>query len=494
MNTAYLIFPHQLFRHIPVIKEDVSVYLIEEFLFFKQFLFHKQKIAFHRATMKYYESYLRSQGYAVSYIEALEDRCDVRVLIADMGKEGVQKIKYTDPTDCWLEERLEKSCARYKIATQKLNSPIFINSIDDLSSFFRQDKKKYHQSTFYKAERQKRNILITDKGEPVGGKWTYDLENRKKYPKNKYPPTLMFPDADPYYREAVTYVQQHFSNHSGRLGEHPLYPLNHEATDAWLDQFLAHRFMEFGPYEDAIVQENSWLHHSVLTPMLNVGLITPHKIIDRCLVYAEKHDIPINSTEGFLRQIIGWREFIRGIYLSRGSEQRTLNFWAFKRKIPPSFYTGDTGIAPLDTTIKKVLQTGYCHHIERLMVIGNFMLLCEFDPDEVYRWFMELFVDAYDWVMVPNVYGMSQFADGGLMASKPYISSSNYLMKMSNFKRGEWQAIWDGLFWRFMDVQRDFFKQNPRLGMLVNTFDKMPDEKKEFHLNKATAYLKQLDS
>lgn len=140
------------------------------------------------------------------------------------------------------------------------------------------------------------------------------------------------------------------------------------------------------------------------------------------------------------------------------------------------------------------METGYCHHIERLMVIGNFMLLCEFDPDEVYRWFMELFVDAYDWVMVPNVYGMSQYADGGFMASKPYISGSNYLMKMGNFKKGDWQAIWDGLFWRFMDVHREFFKQNPRLGMLVNTFDKMPDQKKEFHLNKAEDYLKQLDS
>ncbi len=176
----------------------------------------------------------------------------------------------------------------------------------------------------------------------------------------------------------------------------------------------------------------------------------------------------------------------------KGTQERTKNYWGFTRKIPPSFWNGTTGIEPIDITIKKVLETGYCHHIERLMVLGNFMLLCEFDPDEVYRWFMELFIDSYDWVMVPNVYGMSQFADGGLMATKPYISGSNYLMKMSDYKKGEWQPIWDGLFWRFMHTHRDFFLQNPRLGMLVNSFDKMTEEKQKAHLNNAETYLQSL--
>ncbi|MGY8953273.1 MAG: FAD-binding domain-containing protein, partial [Flavobacteriales bacterium] len=176
-------------------------------------------------------------------------------------------------------------------------------------------------------------------------------------------------------------------------------------------------------------------------------------------------------------------------YESRGSEERTLNFWKFKKKIPASFYDGTTGIPPIDQTIKKVLRTGYCHHIERLMVLGNFMMLCEFDPDEVYRWFMELFIDAYDWVMVTNIYGMSQFADGGLMATKPYISGSNYLMKMSNYKKGEWQDVWDGLFWRFMHTHRDFFLSNPRLRMLIRMFDKMSIEKREKHIINAEAYL-----
>ena len=492
MKTVHFIFPHQLFKHPSWIDQTSTIYLIEEYLFFKQYPFHKQKLVFHRASMKSYEHCLQSLGFEVCYVEAIEDRSDIRMLIAEIKKEGINEISYIDPTDCWLENRIEASCFQHQIATRKGDSPMFLNSKDDLLPFFRSDKKKYHHTNFYKDERKKRGILITPEGNPEGGKWTYDTDNRKKYPAKKHPPHLQFPDIDAYYEEAIAYVQAHFSHHLGKLTNNPLYPIDHRTTEQWLDQFFEIRFMEFGPYEDAILVENSWLHHSVLTPMLNTGLIRPQEIIDRSLVYAEKHQIPINSTEGFVRQIIGWREFIRGMYIARGTDQRNSNFWGFKRKIPASFYTGTTGIAPIDITIRKVLQTGYCHHIERLMVLGNFMVLCEFDPDEVYRWFMEMFIDAYDWVMVPNVYGMSQYADGGLMASKPYISGSNYLMKMSNFKKGEWQVVWDGLFWRFMDIHREFFKQNPRLGMLVNTFDKMSEEKRQGHIENGELFLSTL--
>lgn len=191
---------------------------------------------------------------------------------------------------------------------------------------------------------------------------------------------------------------------------------------------------------------------------------------------------------------MGWREFIRGIYFAKGNQERTTNFWNFKRKMPEGFYHGTTGIDPVDATIEKVLRTGYCHHIERLMILGNFMLLCEIDPDEVYQWFMELFVDAYDWVMVPNVYGMSQFADGGLMATKPYISSSNYIKKMSNYSSGDWQSIWDALFWRFMHVHRDFFESNPRISILLRTWDKKSSKEQDGLINRAEDWLQSLDS
>ncbi|MBT8297586.1 MAG: cryptochrome/photolyase family protein, partial [Maribacter sp.] len=471
---------------------DSTVYLIEEYLFFRQYPFHKQKIAFHRATMKQYETFLKSLDFEVVYVESKEPISDIRMLIPHLKDLKVAKIQYIDPTDNWLGKRIEKACLECTIETSVLDSPLFLNTKEELTEFFKTDKKKYHQTSFYTKERKKRNILIDPDEKPVGGKWTFDKENRKKYPAKKVPPPIQYPDLDDYYLEAKSYVEKHFSDHLGSLTPHPLYPTNHKTTESWLKQFFELRFAEFGDYEDAIVAENSILNHSVLTPMLNVGLITPQEIIDTCLDYVKANDIPINSTEGFVRQIIGWREFMRGIYESRGSEERTRNFWGFTKEIPASFYNGTTGIPPVDETIKKVMQTGYCHHIERLMVLGNFMLLCEFDPDEVYRWFMELFIDAYDWVMVPNVYGMSQFADGGLMSTKPYISGSNYLMKMSNYKKGAWQEIWDGLFWRFMDKHRNFFQQNPRLGMLVTMFDKMPEEKRENHLKNADVFLSKL--
>lgn len=495
MKAINLVFPHQLFRESPIFEVDAPVYIIEEFLFFKQYPFHKQKIAFHRATMKRYAHFLmEDKSLKVHYIEAVEDISDIRQLIPELKRQGIAHINYIDPTDNWLQKRLDKGCLNNNISTTVYNSPLFLNSKEELSTFFRSDKKKYHQTTFYTEQRKKRNILIETDGKPVGGKWTFDTENRKKYPVKKTPPSIQFPDVDRYYTEAKVYVEIHFSNHLGSITSHSLYPTSFETAKDWLNQFFEQRFMEFGAYEDAIVAENSILNHSVLTPMLNVGLITPKEIIDTCLVYAKENNVPINSTEGFVRQIIGWREFIRGIYESRGSEERTTNFWNFKKKIPASFYDGTTGIPPIDQTIKKVLQTGYCHHIERLMVLGNFMMLCEFDPDEVYRWFMELFIDAYDWVMVTNIYGMSQFADGGLMATKPYISGSNYLMKMSNYKKGDWQATWDGLFWRFMHTHRDFFLSNPRLGMLVRMFDKMPIEKQQMHLKNGELYLTTLNS
>ena len=227
--------------------------------------------------------------------------------------------------------------------------------------------------------------------------------------------------------------------------------------------------------------------------MLNSGLLDINFVLDKTIVFYNKNDIPLNSCEGFIRQIIGWREFIRGIYTVKGSEERTKNFWGFKRKIPKSFYDASTGILPVDDSIRKILKTGYAHHIERLMILGNFMLLCEFDPDEVYRWFMEMFIDSYDWVMVPNVYGMSQFADGGLMSTKPYISGSSYILKMSNYKKGEWSGIWDSLFWNFIDNHRDFFDKNPRMRMLVRNFDKMDIDKRTNLLKSAHSFLENLN-
>lgn len=429
----------------------------------------------------------------VEYIEAQEVHSDIRKLIPILKKQGIEILHYADVTDDWLQKRLVKTSKQTGIVMIQYDTPMFLNTAEDLDKYF-MNKKRYFQADFYAMQRKKLNILVDEKGQPEGGKWSFDTENRLKFPKNGTAPVIKFPIENDIHQEAREYVEQHYPDNYGEIPREIRFPINFKESQSWLNQFLKKRFEEFGKYEDAMVSDQHFLHHSVITPMLNIGLLTPKQVADQVLHMAKSENIPMNSLEGYIRQVIGWREYMHGVYKFKGSRERTRNYWGFERKIPESFWKGETGIDPIDIVIKKILSTSYCHHIERLMVLGNFMLLCEFDPDDVYLWFMEMFIDAYDWVMVPNVYGMSQFADGGLMSTKPYISSSNYLLKMSDFKKGDWQPIWDGLFWRFMDQHRKFFTKNPRLGMLIRTFDNLPEEKQKAHLQNANSYLQKLDN
>ena len=442
--------------------------------------------------MKFYEAFLKEQGIVIHYIESIETQSRIEILIEKLYSKNVQQIHIVDPVDSWLLAKIKSSCKKNGIELIIYNGPNFLNSLNDVDAYFSK-KKTYFQTDFYTSQRKSRNILIEKDGKPLGGKWTYDADNRSKFPKKEVVPKIPSAAVNQFVKEAEKYVQKNYLKNYGSINKDHLFSINFIDTEKWLEEFLQDRFEKFGIYEDAIVAKQTVLHHSVLSPMLNIGLIAPQQIIDRAIAFSNKNKIPLNSLEGFIRQIMGWREFIRIVYEREGSKQRTTNYWKFTRKIPASFWNGTTGIAPIDITIKKILETGYCHHIERLMVLGNFMLLCEFDPEDVHKWFMEMFIDAYDWVMVPNVYGMTQFADGGLMTTKPYISGSNYLMKMSDYEKGEWQPIWDGLFWRFMHEHRTFFLSNPRIGMLVHTFDKMSTDKQNAHLANANHFLKDLD-
>lgn len=446
----------------------------------------------HRASMKNYENYLLQNGYQVTYIDSPDERSDVRKLIGWLAAEGCEAISFVETTDDWLQKRIVKKCVHHQIKMKEYPTEYFLNDMRSANDYF--DKKRsYFQTAFYIDQRKNRKILVDDKLQPAGGEWSYDHYNREKMPKGEILPQLFSPPENEFIAEAKQYVEKYFSKNYGETNQF-FYPVNPEQAELWLEDFFEKRFDKFGVYEDAIVSRENFLYHSGLSPILNIGLLTPQHVIDRAIDFAEKNPVPLNSVEGFVRQIIGWREYIRIVYERESVKQRTRNFWGFERKIPQGFWKADTGIAPLDDVIRKVLKTGYCHHIERLMLLGNFMLLCEFDPDDVYRWFMELFIDSYDWVMVPNTYGMTQFADGGLMTTKPYISGSNYILKMSDYKKGEWSVIWDGLFWRFMHVHRDLLAKNQRLGMLIKTFDKMPEAKRAAHLEVAERFLGKLDN
>ena len=489
-KSAAIVFPHQLFLPNPAVAAADVVYLVEEPLFFREVCFHKQKLAFHRATMEAYRGELVTSGQSVSYVRSDDPLSDIRELLPVLAKAGIQAVHICDVADDWLSRRISRTAESLRISVGVHESPGFLNASDEMIRKL-SSRKRYFQTDFYISERKSRGILLAPDGGPKDGKWSFDAENRKRVPKELHIPPIDTPPSNRHTEEAIDSISAEFPENPGSLDRFHWAVTRNEAKKL-LKSFLNDRFEHFGDYEDAIVCDQHYLFHSVLSPYINAGLLTPAEVIEAALDHAEKHGTPMNSLEGFIRQIVGWREFIRGVYLIEGKRQRTANFWNFNRKMPRSFYDGTTGIEPFDVTVRKVLETGYCHHIERLMILGNFMMLCEIDPNEVYRWFMELFIDAYDWVMVPNIYGMSQFADGGLMTTKPYFSGSNYILKMSDYRKGDWCETWDALFWRFMDVHRDALARNPRLGMLVRSFDKMPPEKRAGYHERAERFLASL--
>ncbi len=490
MSTAKIILPNQLFYNHDFFDRDSEFFLVEEHLFFNQYPFHKMKIALHRATMKRFEKHLIELGLKVNYIEAADVLSDIENLVTKLSDQ-FEHIEYFKPVDEWIYKRINNAI---KVNSKSWENPLFLNSEEDNLHFFKPDKHKFLHGNFYKQQRKRHQILIDKQENPIGGKWSFDEDNRKKIPKGLEIPRTKFSEKDKFWEEAFDYTSQNFSSNLGELNANYLIPNSPLKSEEWLEEFLKTKFELFGPYEDAVLKSDSFLFHSVLSPLINIGLISPKTIIDKTLGFHEKNNIPLNSTEGFIRQIIGWREFVRGIYELKGNKERTLNYWQFNREIPKSFYEGTTGIEPIDDTIKKVLKTGFNHHIERLMILGNFMLLCEFSPNAVYKWFMEMYIDAYDWVMVPNVYGMSQFADGGIFATKPYISGSNYVLKMSDYKKGDWCKTWDALYWRFISNQEWFFSKNPRLKLMVNAWHKKDPQVQKNLLNKANEFLVKLDN
>ena len=463
-----LVFPHQLFEHHPGIQANRSIALMADGLILGgdpqwPLTIHPRKFELHQQSMLAYKKRLESKGHSVLTLtpNAQQQTSD---LLNQLIDSGYQTFYLADPVDDLLTKRVRKTLQQRSCVLEILPTPMLLTPTEVMDDYFN-GRRKPMMVHFYQMQRKRLGVLIDDQGAPIGGRWSFDADNRKKLPKGITVPEE--PSID--------------------------FPVDHLSAQQWLDTFLEHRLAGFGTYEDAISSQHRVMWHSVLTPMLNLGLLTPQQVLNRTLAAADASEIPLNSLEGFLRQIIGWREFMAAMYLRHGVTMRNSNFWNFEdRPIPDAFYQGTTGIPPIDDAIKRALNTGYCHHIERLMLLGNMMLLCGFHPTRIYTWFMELFVDAYDWVMVPNVYGMSQFADGGIFTSKPYLSGSNYVRKMSDYKQGDWCGIWDGLFWSFIHRHGDFFRSQPRLAMMTRNLDRMAPEVMETHYSKAQQFLDSL--
>ncbi|GAB4318240.1 MAG: cryptochrome/photolyase family protein [Methanobacteriaceae archaeon] len=484
-NAITIIFPHQLFFNHPGFFKTKNVLIVEEQLFFGDYKyninFHKKKLVLHRASMKAYHDYLQQRNLNVKYLDYKKDP-KMSHIFDQIKDDDLKKIYYAEIVDFELEKRIKHFSKTHEIEVQELESPGFLNSREWIENYFR-DKKSYFMTSFYIKQRKMRKILLKE-NKPLGGKWSFDKENRRKIPKGMEIPPIPIITRDNYIKKAQNYVEENFPSNPGEVYDFN-YPTTHKQAQSWFEDFIVNRFKYFGDFEDSIHDQETFLFHSVISSSLNIGLITPGEILDRIL---KTTHINLNSKEGYIRQIIGWREFMRAIYLLEGKKQRTKNFLKNHRTMNRRLYYGRTGLLPYDKVVKRVNKHAYAHHIERLMILGNLMLLMDIHPDEVYKWFMEMFIDSYDWVMVPNVYGMSQYADGGLITTKPYFSSSNYLRKMSNFYRGNWEEIWDALFWRFVKKHRKILEKNPRLRVITKGLEKK--EKMEHHLDVAAKFLK----
>lgn len=466
-----LILPNQLFQGI---EDDREKILWEHPEFFNSKNYHKQKLVLHRASMKKFQD---EKGG--DYVE-----CDEEI---SKKLENVEELEVYEPCDHEIRMELEKLSERFSLRLKFLETPMFLNSREYNRKYF--SENDYYHRPFYQEQRKRLEILV-ENNKPVGGKWSFDPENRKPLPEDVETPGIPRFEND-YVEEAKNYVEENFPENPGSL-ENFFWPTTHGEAEKMLEDFLKNRLEKFGDYQDALSQEEPFAFHSLLSSSLNTGLLTPEQVVEKTLEAHEENDYPMNSLEGFLRQIIGWREYIRAIYQLEGEEMKERNYWNNDREVPEKFYEGETGVEPLDLTLNRVEENAYAHHIERLMVLGNFMLLCEFDPGEVLEWFSERFIDAYEWVMVPNVLGMSQYADPRIM-TKPYISSSNYIDKMSDFDSGEWEETWDGLYWSFMEKHREKIEEISRMSVMTSHLDRMEEETLKEHRERKEEFLESFE-
>jgi deoxyribodipyrimidine photolyase-related protein len=462
---VFLTFGNQLFHpdHLSG-HRSAAIVLVEDPDICQRYRFHKQKLVFVLASMRNYAARLRELGYSVRY-QPLQADCSwhdsVRVAVAETGADTLCHFELESPG---LTRAISGFAAREGLRLEVVRSPMFLNSVEDFAQFL--EEQGPGMQAYYRQQRRKHQVLITADGEPVGGRWSFDQDNRLKLPA-----TLQPPDPGPVAQtrcvaEVMELVNRRFADHPGELEAFWL-PTTHSQAADWLEEFLQHRFENFGAYEDALSERSVFIYHSGLAPLLNIGLLTPRQVLERVLEYAAMNNVPVNSIEGFVRQLIGWREFVRGIFHHYHEAMQSRNLWHADRALTPAWYQGTTGVVPLDQVIRKTVKYGWAHHIERLMVAANLMNLSGIAPSEVYRWFMEMFVDAYDWVMVPNVFGMGLTSDGGIFTSKPYICGSNYVLKMGDYQRGGWCDVMDGLLWRFVAAHETTLRANQRLAPMV---------------------------
>ncbi len=466
---------------------------------------HIQKVVGFFTAMRRFAEELREQGHRIEYF-TLDHPDNTQSLTDNLNflikKLDAQRFEYQLPDEWRLDVQLKDFCEKTPIETQACDSEHFMTERHGLRDFF--GKKNYLMESFYRNIRREFDIMM-DGDQPVTGQWNYDAENRKKMPKDHVPPEPLVFKKD--VSELVEMIEKQDVKTIGRVDpKNFIWPVSREESLELLAFFVKNCLPHFGDFQDAMTPEFWSLYHARLSFSLNTKMISPLEVVQRAVQEWERRpdEISIAQTEGFVRQIIGWREYMRGIYWAKMPEFAELNFFENDRKLPGWFWTGQTKMACLSHAIGQSLDYAYAHHIQRLMVTGNFALLAGIDPDEVDAWYLGIYIDAIEWVEITNTRGMSQFADGGIVGTKPYCSSANYIDKMSHYcngcfydkklRTGERACPFNSLYWHFYDRHRDKLERNPRIGMMYRTWDRMDGEAKAETLKQAERYLRDIEN
>jgi len=461
---------------------------------------HPKKIAFLFAAMRNFATELQSAGWRVLYtrLDDPENAGSIPGEILRRAEEtGAQEVLATEPGEWRLISALE-DCP---IPVHQFPDDRFLCSHAEFEAWA-EGRKELRMEWFYREMRRKTGLMM-EGDKPAGGKWNFDHDNRKPA-KNAltFAGPLQF-DPDPETEAVLTLVEERFGENFGTLRPFWFATSRDQALCA-LDHFVRHDLPDFGDYQDAMLLRERFLAHSVLSMYLNAGLLSWAEICAAVVDAWEAGDVPINAAEGYIRQVIGWREYMRGIYFREGPDYTQRNALDLRRRLPEFYWTGETRMACLKAVITQTRDEAYAHHIQRLMVTGNFALLAGINPFEVHEWYLAVYADAYEWVEAPNVIGMSQFADGGIVGSKPYVSGGGYIKRMSDYcnqcaydvgeKTGESACPYNYLYWSFLHTHRERFGKNPRMAQMYRTWMKMSDEKRSATLGSAAAFLAKLDA
>lgn len=465
---------------------------------------HKKKLVFLISAMRHFSSQLLDMGYKVCYVK-LDDKDNTQTLTGEISriaeKFKLNKVYITQPGEYRIYAKLIEWKNRSNIGVTFLEDDRYLISISEFKRWSN-DKKSLRMEFFYREMRKKYHILMHD-NLPEGGKWNFDAENRN-FPKGKIKiPQPYFQSIDDITKSVIELVESHFSDHFGDV-----LPFHYAVTrsDALksLSLFINERLSSFGDYQDVMMENEPWLFHSHISLYINNGLLSPLECIKAAEVAYYQGSVGIASAEGFVRQILGWREFVRGIYWLKMPEYKEKNYFLATRKLPSFYWTADTDMNCIKQCVNDTKQNSYAHHIQRLMVLGNFALLSGIAPDEVNEWYLIVYADAHEWVELPNVTGMILFADGGYLASKPYAASGAYINKMSNYcescvysvklKNGPLACPFNYLYWNFLLQNSQKLRTNQRLSMIYSTISRMAKEKIASIQSDARIFLSKLDS